>query len=119
MPGPPVASTKFALLITALDNSNVGSSIHPIISFGAPAFTAASKTIFAAIIVDFLAFGCGEKIIPFLVFKAINALKIAVEVGLVVGTIAAITPIGSAIFVSPKASSFSITPQVFSSLYLL
>lgn len=113
IPGPPVARTRFELLITALDNSKVGSSIQPIISFGAPACTAASKTILAAIIVDFLALGWGEKIIPFLVFKAIKALKIAVEVGLVVGTIAAITPIGSAIFVNPKASSFSITPQVF------
>lgn len=37
-------------------------------------------------------------IIPFLVFKAIRVLKMAVEVGLVVGITAAITPIGSAIF---------------------
>ena len=63
---------------------------------GAPALTAASKTILAAAIVAFLALGCGEKIIAFLVFKAIKALNIAVEVGFVVGITAATTPIGSA-----------------------
>ena len=40
-------------------------------------------------------------IIAFLVFKAISVLKIAVEVGFVVGITAAITPIGSAIFIVP------------------
>ena len=65
---------------------------------GAPAFTAASSTILAAVIVAFLARGCGLMIIPFLVFNAINVLKIAVDVGLVVGITAAITPIGSATF---------------------
>ena len=82
-------------------NSIEGSSIHPIIPSGAPAFTAASKTSFAAAIVLFFALGCGLIIIPFLVFKDINVLNIAVDVGLVVGITAAITPIGSAIFVIP------------------
>ena len=82
--------------INWLDNSIDGTSIQPIISSGAPALTAASKTTFAAAIVDLVALGCGEKIIAFLVFNAINDLKIAVEVGLVVGTIPAITPRGSA-----------------------
>ena len=68
---------------------------------GAPALTAASKTTFAAEIVEFLALGCGLIIIPFLVFSAINVLKIAVEVGFVVGITAAITPIGSANFFIP------------------
>ena len=77
----------------------------------------ASKTILAAAIVEFLALGCGLIIIPFLVFKDINVLNIAVDVGFVVGITAAIIPIGSAIFVIPKASSFSITPHVFVSLY--
>ena len=79
---------------------------------GAPAATAASRTTFAAAIVDFLALGCGLIMIPFLVFKEIRVLNIAVEVGLVVGITAAITPIGSAIFLTPKALSSSITPQV-------
>ena len=39
--------------------------------------------------------------IPFLVFNAINVLNIAVDVGFVVGITAAITPIGSAIFLIP------------------
>ena len=43
----------------------------------------------------------------------------AVEVGFVVGIIPAKTPIGSAIFVIPNASSFSIIPQVLTSLYAL
>ena len=119
IPGPPVARVKSTSFITVVVNSKDGSSIHPIIPSGAPAKTAASRTTFAASIVEFFALGCGEKIIPFLVFKAKSALKIAVEVGLVVGTTAAITPIGSAILVIPNASSFSITPQVLVSLYAL
>ena len=58
-------------------------------------------------------------IIPFLVLRARRVLKIAVDVGFVVGITAAITPIGSAIFFMPYAVSSSITPQVFVSLYAL
>ena len=47
------------------------------------------------------------------VLSAIRHLKIAVDVGFVVGITAAITPIGSAIFFMPYALSSSITPQVF------
>ena len=50
--------------------------------------------------------------IPFLVFNASNVLNIAVEVGLVVGITAPITPIGSAILIIPFASSLSMIPQV-------
>jgi hypothetical protein len=50
------------------------------------------------------------------VFRLISDLKIAVEVGLVVGTIPQIMPIGSAIVIVPKVSSSDRTPQVFSSL---
>ena len=57
--------------------------------------------------------------IAFLVFKASKHLKIAVEVGLVVGITAAITPIGSAILFIPYDLSSSITPQVFVFLYAL
>ena len=46
------------------------------------------------------------------VFKAINDLKIAVEVGFVVGVIPQITPTGSAINVNPVTSSSEITPTV-------
>ena len=46
------------------------------------------------------------------VLRASKHLKIAVDVGLVVGITAAITPIGSAIFLVPNALSSSILPQV-------
>ena len=46
-------------------------------------------------------------------------LNIAVEVGLVVGTTAATTPIGSAILTKPSLSFRSITPHVFVFLYAL
>ena len=119
IPGPPVARIISASFITVLVSSRDGTSIHPIISSGAPAFTAASRTTFAAAMVQAFARGCGEMIIAFLVFKQIRVLKIAVEVGLVVGITAATRPIGSAIFLIPYALSSSITPQVFISLYAL
>lgn len=46
--------------------------------------------------VDLAALGCGEKMMQFLVFRATKALKIVVEVGLVVGMIPAKIPSGSA-----------------------
>ena len=98
MPGPPVAriiSTE-GCFISAFESSIEGTSIQPIISSGAPAAIAASRTNFAAAIVDFFALGCGEKIIAFLVFNAKRDLKMAVDVGFVVGMIPAITPNGSA-----------------------
>ncbi len=119
MPGPPVASIMSVVFITSFVSSKEGVSIQPIMPSGAPALTAASSTIRAASIVQFLALGCGLKIIPLRVFNASNALNIAVDVGFVVGITAAITPIGSAITLVPKASSREITPQVLLSLYLL
>ena len=106
-------------VIKPLVNSNDGTSIQPIISSGAPALTAASKTNLAAVIVQFFALGCGEKMIPFLVFSAINALNIAVEVGFVVGITPAITPKGSATILIPFALSSLIMPQVLACLCLL
>ena len=79
--------------------------MKPIISSGAPAATAASRTMRAASHVHFFALGCGEKMIAFLVLSAIRDLKIAVDVGFVVGMIPQITPLGSAIFSIPKALS--------------
>ena len=63
--------------------------------------------------------GCGEMMMPLRVFRQMSVLKIAVEVGLVVGMTAATTPIGSAIFFTPKEASSSITPTVLVCLYLL
>nr|VXZ83555.1 Uncharacterised protein [Klebsiella pneumoniae] len=47
------------------------------------------------------------------VFRLMSDLKMAVEVGLVVGTIPQMMPIGSAIVMVPKVSSSDRTPQVF------
>ncbi len=99
--GPPVARIMSASLITRFVSSRDGTSIHLIIPSGAPAFTAASSIIFAASMVQFFALGWGLMIIPFLVLRAKRALKIAVEVGFVVGITAAIIPRGSAIFFIP------------------
>ena len=99
--------------------SRLGTSIQEIMPSGAPAFTAASRTTFAAAIVEPFALGWGLIIIPFLVLSEIRVLKIAVEVGFVVGITAATRPIGSAIFLIPYALSSSRTPQVFVSLYAL
>ena len=101
MPGPPVARIISASCIRVLVISKDGTSIQPMMFSGAPALTAASSTIFAAAIVLFFARGWGEMMIAFLVFKQISDLKIAVEVGLVVGMPAATTPIGSAIRMVP------------------
>ena len=119
MPGPPVARIISDSRMIMPERGTVGSSIQPIMSAGAPASTAAFKTIFAASMVLFFARGCGEIIKPLRVFKQIKHLKIAVDVGFVVGITAASTPIGSAMRVMPNPSSRSITPQVFVSLYAL
>ena len=116
IPGPPVANIISASFITKFVNSSEGTSIQPIIPFGAPAATAALRTTFAASMVLFFARGWGLIIIPFLVFNDINVLNIAVEVGFVVGITAATTPIGSATFFMPNDLSSSITPHVFTSL---
>jgi len=118
-PGPPVASMISASFIIKLVISRVGTSIQPIIPSGAPASTAASRTILAASLVHFFALGWGLIMIPFLVLSARRVLKITVDVGFVVGITAAITPTGSAIFFIPYALSSSRTPQVFTFLYAL
>ena len=108
-----------ASFITVLVISREGTSIQSMMPSGAPAATAASRTNFAAAMVLFFARGWGLMMIAFRVLRASKHLKIAVEVGLVVGITAAITPMGSAIFLIPKALSSSITPQVLVSLYAL
>ena len=98
IPGPPVARMMSASFITVFVSSREGISIQSMMPSGAPASTAASSTSFAAAMVEFFAFGWGLIMIAFLVFSASKHLKIAVDVGFVVGITAAITPIGSAIF---------------------
>ncbi len=116
MPGPPVARMMSASAITRLVSSREGASIQPNRPSGAPAFMAASSTTFAAAMVHFLARGWGLMMMPLRVFRASKVLNMAVEVGLVVGMTAAITPMGSAILRMPKALSSSMTPQVLVSL---
>ena len=103
MPGPPVARMRLMdeCFIRWLDRSTVGSSIQPMMSAGAPAATAASSTTLAAAQVDFRALGWGLKTMPLRVFRLMRALKMAVEVGLVVGTMPQIRPMGSAMVMMP------------------
>ena len=119
IPGPPVARIISASRIRRLVISSEGTSIHDIMSSGAPAETAASRTTLAAAMVLFFARGCGLITMALRVFSAISVLKIAVEVGFVVGMTAPTTPIGSAILRMPYALSSSSTPQVFTFRYLL
>ena len=87
--------------MTMLVNSRLGTSIQAMMPSGAPASTAASSTIFAAAMVHFLGPGMGADDDAVAGLQAISVLKMAVEVGLVVGITAAMTPMGSAILVMP------------------
>ena len=102
MPGPPVARMMSASFMTRLVISSEGTSIQPMMPSGAPAATAASSTTLAAAMVHFLARGWGLMMMPLRVFRATRVLKMAVEVGLVVGITAAITPMGSAILLDAE-----------------
>jgi len=100
MPGPPVARMVATpgWFISAPVASMDGVSIHWMQFSGAPAFTAASYTMRAASAEHFCADGWKPKMMGLRVFTAIRLLNSVVEVGLVVGITAAITPRGSAIF---------------------
>jgi hypothetical protein len=89
-----------------------GSSIHCTQCSGAPAATAASRTVRAASALHRWAEGWKAKTIGLRVLSAISALKIVVEVGLVTGVMAQTTPTGSAISVIPFSSSRRTTPTV-------
>lgn len=99
MAGPPVArmSLMSGDCMSACDSASVGCSSHAISPLGAPAASAASRTMRAASMVLFTARGWGEKTIALRVSRQMSALKIAVDPGLVVGTTPQMTPIGSAI----------------------
>jgi hypothetical protein len=72
--------------MSAWDMSMEGFSIHEIVPGGAPAASAASATILAAAIVDLRARGWGQSTSVLRVLRHSSALKMVVEVGLVVGT---------------------------------
>ena len=101
IPGPPVARMMSTSAMTLLVRSMEGTSTQPMIPSGAPALTAASRTSLAAAMVHLAAAGCGEMMMALRVFRQIRHLKIAVEVGLVVGMTAPTMPMGSAILVMP------------------
>mmetsp|Transcript_39773 Transcript_39773/g.78398 ORF Transcript_39773/g.78398 Transcript_39773/m.78398 type:complete len:217 (-) Transcript_39773:471-1121(-) len=118
IPGPPVARIRliFGCRIRAADRAAEGVVTHVTMPSGAPAFTAASCTILHASAVHFFALGWGQKMMPLRVLSARRDLKIAVEVGLVVGVTPATSPTGSATLMNPKLRSSSTTPQVCVSL---
>ena len=101
MPGPPVARMRSDSRMTVVVRSREGTSIQSMMPSGAPAATAASSTIRAAAMVLFFARGWGLMMMPLRVLRHRRVLKMAVEVGLVVGITAAMTPTGSAIFMMP------------------
>ena len=73
--------------IKAWETGIEGDSTQEMTSGGAPAATAASRTMRAAAIVHLAARGWGQSTKALRVLRVRRALKIAVEVGLVVGTI--------------------------------
>src|SRR6185295_7989670 len=81
-------------------------------SAGKPSLTPTSRITRAVSLIHRAADGCGDKTIVFLDLIAISILKIAVEVGLVDGMIAATTPRGLAI--STTSLDSETTPFVFS-----
>ncbi len=114
---PPVArmsATPGWFMSSAVAASD-GCSTHWMQCSGAPAATAASRTIFAAATELAWADGWKAKMIGLRVFSAMSDLKIAVEVGLVTGVSAQTTPTGSAISTMPWRSSRATMPTVFRS----
>jgi hypothetical protein len=93
-----VARTRLikAWIIRRRLDSVVGSARQAIRPSGAPAASAAARITSAALAVQRAAFGWGEKMKPFLVFRHSKALKMAVEVGLATGMIPATMPKGAA-----------------------
>ena len=88
MAGPPVARIRLisGACMSACDTGIDGDSTQEMIFGGAPAATAASCTICAAAMVALAARGWGHSTSALRVLSVRRALKIAVEVGLVVGT---------------------------------
>ena len=97
MPGPPVARMMSAERMSSEVMSRDGTSTQSMMPLGAPAASAASRTMRAASAVHLPARGCGEMRMALRVFRLMSVLKMAVDVGLVVGMTAATMPSGSAI----------------------
>jgi hypothetical protein len=106
----------FLCFISAPVDSMVGFVRHITRSGGPPARSIARRITSTVSPMQRLARGCGLITIAFLPLTAISALKIAVEVGLVVGMTPATTPTGVATSITPFLSSRATMPTVFSSL---
>lgn len=117
---PPVArmTDTPSCRISAPVASSEGFSIHWTQCSGAPAATAASRTILAASALQRWAAGWNANTMGLRVFNASRALKIVVEVGLVTGVTPQTTPTGSAISTMPLISSRDTTPTVLRSAML-
>ena len=92
------------------ETSRVGSGITWSASAGSPADSPASWRISTARTAQPAARAEGRKMIAFRVLAATIDLNSAVEVGLVIGSNASTTPIGSATYWMPCFGSSSITP---------
>ena len=119
MASPPVARMNFVLgcFNTWPVTSKETSWMHSTSPSGAPASFAASCTNRAASVEHLRARGCGKKSTALPLFSAIKDLAIAVEVGLVVGHMAAIGPTGLATSSMPALLSWRMVPTVLRSLY--
>src|SRR6266566_6995625 len=97
MPCPPVdrITPVRSCRMRALVASSVGVVMHSMMPSGAPASTAALYRIPAVSQVHRLALGWGLSTIALPAFSDTRLLYMAVEVGLVVGRIAATTPTGT------------------------
>src|SRR5450759_3718753 len=92
-PDPPVAriTAVFSCRMSACVASVVGAVRHCMIPSGAPAATAAACSTSHASAVDRLACGCGLSTTALPALRLIMHLKFAVDVGFVVGAMAATT----------------------------
>src|SRR3989449_5127785 len=114
-PMPPVARITAVCLcfINASVPSMVAVVMQAIASAGNPSFTPASRMAFAVSLIQRAADGCGDMTIELRDLIAIRILKIAVEVGLVDGTMAATTPRGLAISTTSFVSETTPTVRRF------
>ena len=90
--------------------------MHETSPLGMPAASPAATITLTASAVQFLADGCGATMTALRALTPIRILKIAVEVGLVDGVSATITPTGQPISTILFTSSRRSTPQVGTSL---
>ena len=113
---PPVARIMLLSFISSAVPTRVGRVIMPISPSGPPSFRMASLRTRTVSPMHLIAAGWGEMIRALPALIAISALKIAVEVGLVLGTSPATTPMGTAASHILFSGISLMTPMVFASL---